>query len=347
MFNFMSGGKDVIVISEMIANSSRFDPNAKENIESFAQRNGITNGQLTRDQFAAYMQERMANRMGGGRGGPGGPGGPPGMGSGNPAQDLEERAKDSFRRRDRNMDGVLNADEMPETLRAELSQWDKNHNGVIEFDEYKEYFKARIEFIREQRGGGGPGDPWQGGNGGWDGQSGQNPLPIEEDKRPSTYRVGHLPKGLPVWFEQLDTDKDGQVGLYEWKAGGYRYDDFQKWDLNADGFITVEEALRYQKVEQDRLAKAGSTGSPGMMAMGNVGPGGRGGPGGGRGGPGAWMGGPGGGSGGPPSMGNWSRGSGNGPGPGMDGGRGRGRGGPGGGGQGGGRRNGGPGNYGP
>src|SRR5262245_49404924 len=61
MFNFMSGGNDFIVINDMIARSSRFDPNVKENLESFAQRNGITNGQLTREQFAAYMQERIAN----------------------------------------------------------------------------------------------------------------------------------------------------------------------------------------------------------------------------------------------------------------------------------------------
>jgi hypothetical protein len=327
MFNFMSGGKDFIVINDMIANSSRFDPNVKDNLESFAQRNGITNGQLTRDQFAAYMQERMANGMGG-RGGPGGgrggPSGPGGQRALTPEQDFEERAKARFDRYDRNKDGVLNADEMPDTLRAELSQWDKNHNGLIEYDEFKEYYKARIEFIRDQRGGS-SGDPSQWDNG-WNGLPGQTP-PVEEEKRPPTYRVGHMPKGLPTWFEQLDTDKDGQVGLYEWKAAGYSYSDFQKWDLNSDGFITAEEALRYAKIEQEQLAKAGGSASPGMTAMGP----------GGRGGPGGRMGGPGGGPGGPP---NWrGNNGGNGP-PSGDGGRPRGRGGPGGGPDGGGRNRG-------
>jgi hypothetical protein len=59
--------------------------------------------------------------------------------------------------------------------------------------------------------------------------------------------VGKLPRGLPAWFEQLDTDKDGQIGLYEWKGAGRPIAEFLAMDLNRDGFVTVEEALRYQK----------------------------------------------------------------------------------------------------
>ena len=60
IFNFMSGGKDYIVVAEMLANPmvQARDPGAKDRIEAFMQRNGITNGQLTRDQFAQFMQER-------------------------------------------------------------------------------------------------------------------------------------------------------------------------------------------------------------------------------------------------------------------------------------------------
>ena len=64
-FNLLSGGKDYIVVADMLSNPmiSARDPNAKDRIESFMQAHGITNGQLTREQFALYMQERMAERQ--------------------------------------------------------------------------------------------------------------------------------------------------------------------------------------------------------------------------------------------------------------------------------------------
>jgi Ca2+-binding EF-hand superfamily protein len=56
-----------------------------------------------------------------------------------------------------------------------------------------------------------------------------------------------LPKGLPAWFKQLDTDGDGQVALHEWRAAGKNLDEFHRYDLNGDGFITVEEMQRCMK----------------------------------------------------------------------------------------------------
>ena len=57
-----------------------------------------------------------------------------------------------------------------------------------------------------------------------------------------------MPKELPAWFEEADKDKDGQVGLYEWKASGKSVSEFMAMDLNGDGFITAEEVLRHQRV---------------------------------------------------------------------------------------------------
>src|SRR5262249_51807228 len=54
-------------------------------------------------------------------------------------------------------------------------------------------------------------------------------------------------KGVPVWFKKLDTDKDGQVSLAEWRKGGKKKADFRKHDLNGDGFITAAEILRTAK----------------------------------------------------------------------------------------------------
>src|SRR5207302_1551420 len=81
-FNWMAKGKDVLVIAEV--QPSPRDPAARERMEEFAKRNGISNGQLTREQFARYMEEQMAERMSRRGGPPGQGGGPPGQGGGRP-----------------------------------------------------------------------------------------------------------------------------------------------------------------------------------------------------------------------------------------------------------------------
>jgi Ca2+-binding EF-hand superfamily protein len=224
IFNMMSGGQDVIVI----ANVQSRDPNAKENMTNWATAHGISNGQLTRDQFAQYMQERMAQR---GQGN--GPGGQWGQN-----RNLDADAEDQFKRLDRNGDGVLTTDEMNQSLLAEWQKWDKNGDGQIDLAEYKEYYKARMEARMGNR---------QGQNNILVDGNGQD-LGQDDDKRPTVYKVGHLPKELPPWFEQMDSDKDGQVGLYEWKKAGGDLHLFAEMDRNGDGFLTVEEVLRYQKM---------------------------------------------------------------------------------------------------
>ena len=54
-------------------------------------------------------------------------------------------------------------------------------------------------------------------------------------------------KSLPAWFKELDKDGDGQVALYEWRAGGKSVSEFHAYDLNDDGFITADEILRYME----------------------------------------------------------------------------------------------------
>jgi Ca2+-binding EF-hand superfamily protein len=217
MFLRFSQGKDTIVISEVF---SQRTPDIQQRMTEFAKRNGITNGQLNRDQFSKYMQEQMANF------GPRG-GGPP------QAAPVDDNAiRDAFRALDKNNDGVLSKDEMPEDLRAQLDRWDTNKDGSISFEEFKEYYKNKAQ----------PGA-----------QPGATPED-EADKKPTIYHAGNLPKEL-AWFAQLDTDHDGQIGLYEWKAAGRDVNQFYEMDLNRDGFLTVEEVLRYQKAQEKNQGK--------------------------------------------------------------------------------------------
>jgi Ca2+-binding EF-hand superfamily protein len=66
--------------------------------------------------------------------------------------------------------------------------------------------------------------------------------------RPGAFSLSvRLLSGLPSWFNNLDTDGDGQIGLYEWRQAGKKRDEFRKHDLNDDGFITADELLQNLK----------------------------------------------------------------------------------------------------
>ena len=190
IFNMMTNNQDFLTEAQYLANPFvARDPNAKDRIESFMQRMGITNGGLTRDQFSQFFQERMAQRQ-------------------------AERA------------AANPGGQNPSDPNAPAPAADPN---------------AATDPDAEP--------------------------PPPEDKRPTVYRVGSLPPGLPAWFATYDTDQDGQVGLYEWKAQGGSVSDFQKIDLNGDGFITVDEALRYQKTQGGTAVAANGPSYPGAPSF--------------------------------------------------------------------------------
>jgi Ca2+-binding EF-hand superfamily protein len=276
MFDRFANGKEVWVRAE--------SPNefSQGFFDRIAQSMNITNGQITRQQFVTYMQQQQQNGWGGMRGGRGmrqGQGGPPGAPSGNGAapapgngpgnggNGADQWAENMFRRLDANGDGLLNYDEMTDALRAERDKWDENKDGFIDLTEFKKYFQAQVQQRMAENGGWNPN--WQGGG---IPDIGSTPTPEEEEiKKPVVYHAGNLPKDIPDWFKQIDSDGDGQIGLYEWKSSGRSLEEFRKIDRNNDGFLTIDEVMRYVGEQKkgtgsvgNGVAARGPGGAPGF-----------------------------------------------------------------------------------
>lgn len=163
-----------------------------------------------------------------------------------PVEVQADRAVKTFRKFDRNQDGVLASDELSENLRGQLGTWDRDRNGTIDPTEYLGYFQAGLQSVAERV------------------ASGEIPinLPKGAGPMPSTGDTGVRPSmsespkatpatapaaaaSLPDWFAKLDADADGQVGLYEWKQAGRAIPDFLRMDANHDGFLAAKELLAY------------------------------------------------------------------------------------------------------
>jgi hypothetical protein len=134
-----------------------------------------------------------------------------------------ERPSDAdrlFRVLDRDGSGELEPAEWTDRLRADARRADADGNRRVSADEYRAYFDFRVGEAQEA----------------------QAKAADAQAKAASTaVRKG----GLPAWFDQLDTDKDGQVGLYEWRMGGRTVAEFRLMDLDGDGLLPPDEYHRY------------------------------------------------------------------------------------------------------
>lgn len=276
IFDKYAKGKEVITVSEVEVDGwmAKMLPSEKvrEWMSSYLQEKGVTNGQMTREQYRDYstwsrpkMMEHFqnSNNM---KTVPKPSDDSSNKDSSAPSnEDIDGRARDMFKRLDKNSDGVLTAEELQEAgkmgsrLYEEREKYDLNKDGKIDVNEYVEYYKSRMG----QRGdkGKGKGESDKGDKGSrvnWTRDLEEDkPKGIPDVKR-IVYRFGHLPKDLPKWYEELDKDKDGQVGLYEWKAAGREVSEFLAMDANGDGFVTVEEIFRYQKALVAKKAEGGN-----------------------------------------------------------------------------------------
>jgi hypothetical protein len=188
-------------------------------------------------------------------------------------QDIEKRFNES----DVNHDGKLSPDEVSDRspLKANFEESDTNKDGYIDLAEYKAYISARFGNF-EGEGNGAYGS--YAGNGNY-GRDNRDPRGEKKEEPVVAIRYGKLPNGLPSWWDSLDTDKDGQIGLYEWRADGREVKEFQKMDLDGDGLIAPQEWFRYNvlSAEQAKAIAAEeeiSGGTPSGSSRGNRGFGG-------------------------------------------------------------------------
>jgi Ca2+-binding EF-hand superfamily protein len=57
-----------------------------------------------------------------------------------------------------------------------------------------------------------------------------------------SFKAISLPANIPSWFSENDKNHDGEIGMHEWPRE--RMDEFTKYDINHDGIITSDEAMR-------------------------------------------------------------------------------------------------------
>ncbi len=143
--------------------------------------------------------------------------------------ELNEEADKVFRVLDCDGDGVLENSEMTTKLREDRLRVDADGNGRIDKDEYRAHFQKRIA-------------------------AGADAIiaKVDQNARGSDGKPNAQPakSGAPMWFADLDADKDGQVALSEWRKGGRAINLFLEMDLDGDGLLTKEEYLRFARLKE-------------------------------------------------------------------------------------------------
>ncbi len=251
---------------------SRIPPETRERTNGFAMRFGgepmPVSGIITRAQYSEQFNARMETmrakmgQPGGGAPGappvvsftaPAAPPAPPGMPVAPQAEMTDEQLQMAMRQLDRDGDSRISLQEASQSSRMSraFQTYDKNADGFIDLAEFRGYMIDRMGNRVPSGDNNGQPQPY--------GQQpyGQQPYgqpnasygtapPATEEQRPVVLRYGKMPKELPSWFNDLDTDKDGQVGMYEWRFDSRVVSEFMAMDLNSDGLLTAEEYLRFK-----------------------------------------------------------------------------------------------------
>jgi Ca2+-binding EF-hand superfamily protein len=237
---FMSKGRGYFFVNEAFKD--------RDVLEAFVKQEKIPDGKITKDQFLKYWEQRDKLREQ-----VRGPGGGDDKKGGKGPPDFEAM----FKRYDTNGDGFLNAAEIAQTrnFKDEWQKWDENKDGLISLAEWKKYMEARQAERDQRRAEDEKARQEKSGDKKDDGKSAEKKEGITkieidevEDIPVVVYGYKKVPKEMPSWFTELDTNRDGQVSLAEWMRAGKPVEEFAIMDRNDDGLLTAEEVLRHLRL---------------------------------------------------------------------------------------------------
>jgi hypothetical protein len=139
-------------------------------------------------------------------------------------------------------------------MKSEHQSADANKDGIITLDE----LVAKLQAYSSSSSSSGSRDGRDSTSSGsdrrsWWGSKGSTSSKDGKTDEKKGYRlaapIDRLPKGLPDWFLRNDANADGQIAMVEFASTwtNQMAADFQKYDLNSDGFITPDECLEADK----------------------------------------------------------------------------------------------------
>jgi hypothetical protein len=166
-----------------------------------------------------------------------------------------KQATETIQRYDRNKNGVLEKNELSSRFSGNPMDFDRNKDGRLTVGELSVRYGRRRESAEEAKK-----DDNRRRDKGRSQASEVEPPDVFEGRK--SYRINgekRLPEGLPGFFTDKDANQDGQVLMAEFAT---EWDDetvaeFFKSDLNRDGAITPDEAVK--AVEIAASAPASST----------------------------------------------------------------------------------------
>lgn len=227
-------------------------------------------GKLSRAELAERLAKRFQSSGGGAGGGSAG-GGSSGGAANQQSEDyqrVKKYAESLLKQNDANSNGLLEKAEWAE-VRSISKDTDTNNDGIVTLDELVAklagYGKSSSGSTASTTSSGSGGSPSSGGSSGSGSSSGSSTSSRSNESgsrygssrlssgKPGdrkSYRtltaVERLPKGLPDWFARNDADADGQIQMSEYTTSwtDAKAEEFAKYDLNGDGFITVSECLK-------------------------------------------------------------------------------------------------------
>lgn len=149
---------------------------------------------------------------------------------------------------DKNKNGVLDRDEW-DGLRPEHREADADKDGKITVDELTLKLQAYASGSSSANSSTSSSSGKSGSSSGekkwgWGSRSSSSKPAEKKDYRLQS-ATEKLPKGLPDWFLRNDADADGQIAMVEYAVSwtDATATEFQKYDLDGDGFITPAEVL--------------------------------------------------------------------------------------------------------